>query len=701
MKTIALFMLFLLADPIFATSPAHVTSEVMRNFSPQLGKELITLNLKTALSGRFAVDPDIEQKLIAIQHNIDALIISGITSKRQDQQVTIRQYIAGKITRAQAAALLGSGETETEKLARLYEFTDNYYHKHGLASILTATITHPNLNAEQLLADYKQIMTKYGSIFTSATLQRAQATQQRAEEILAQAAESTYAEAAQQARIRRLLEGEVIKLQAEARDIKTDYQDELSDVLGIDPKLIREEQRLTNLRRSDQRLQIVLEKVYQLYSLLDEHIGNYITLAELAQRLDVETALAEKIVNINKIYRQYNKIAREQVVGELSPTDVKQKYAQLLDDVQPFLAEQKFQQLHDALQPPADTETTANHDRDLRGGTLSALQSNETPSSEDPQFDPTQRLLFAAQDGDKDAAQAALEEGGDLHKVMMFLFLTDEGGDRVSELKLLVDLDSDAAENILSQFLISYRTINEEKAELLISLGANINLALAGAAHVKDKKRANFLIELGANPVVLVFSIALRGEGMEEIANFIVDELTLTPEQREIIHGIMANWVSQAGTDNNHTGEQQTEHLAEMHTVLGTQDNHTSAMVASSDLPSAAEAVAAKLVKAVYRDDTDNITRLLRAEELPVDVVIDDIGTTLLHHAASEGKLKTTTYLIKELGANPNITNSLNFTPLDAALFFRHQKIAKFLVDNGAISADAQSESRIEGAPTL
>lgn len=112
MKTIALFMLFLLTKPIFAASPAPVTSEGMRNFSLQLGKELLTLNLKTALSGRFAVEPDIVQQLIAIQHNIDALIISGTLGKLYKQYSTLMKYSSGEITRAQASAALGIGERD-------------------------------------------------------------------------------------------------------------------------------------------------------------------------------------------------------------------------------------------------------------------------------------------------------------------------------------------------------------------------------------------------------------------------------------------------------------------------------------------------------------------------------------------------------------------------------------------------------------
>ena len=180
MKTIALFILSLLAKPISAASPAYVSSEAMRNFSLQLGKELLTLNLKTALRGRFAVDQDTYQKFIAIQYNADAMTISGSAGKFYEQIRTLNQYTSGDITLAQAAASLGIGKTETEKLAQLHEFTDNYYHEHGLSSILANT-TQPNLDAAQLLANYKQIMTEYGNIFTSSTLQRAQATQQQAE----------------------------------------------------------------------------------------------------------------------------------------------------------------------------------------------------------------------------------------------------------------------------------------------------------------------------------------------------------------------------------------------------------------------------------------------------------------------------------------------------------------------------------------
>ena len=313
--------------------------------------------------------------------------------------------------------------------------------------------------------------------------------------------------------------------------------------------------------------------------------------------------------------------------------------------------------------------------------------------SEEPQLDPTDRLYLAAENSDKEAAQAALEEGADFQRVIgMLLLSVKESTERA--IKLLIDLlDAEAAQDSLNGILITFtlEVSNRERAELLISLGANANLALAAAIHHKKIKQANLMIELGADPLPI---FALYRDNIEAI-DFILDELNLTPEQRGIMGIIMDTW------DLRTTDEQQTGLLDDIHTVLSTRDNHTSTVVASSTLPRAAEEVADKLIKAVYRNNTDSIANLLQAEELPVDVVIDDIGTTLLHHAASEGKLKTVTYLVKERGANPNITNSLNFTPLDVALFFRQQKVATFLLENDAISAEAQSESGVEGAPTL
>lgn len=59
----------------------------------------------------------------------------------------------------------------------------------------------------------------------------------------------------------------------------------------------------------------------------------------------------------------------------------------------------------------------------------------------------------------------------------------------------------------------------------------------------------------------------------------------------------------------------------------------------SEDLPRASEKVKNALLRDVRRGDIDTISATLQEENLGADLVIDDIGTTLLQHAVEEGRL--------------------------------------------------------------
>ena len=474
MRTIALFMLFLFASAAFGVNPATSSGFIrsdrakiwhllslgvptlafsylkvvgMRNFPILLNKELMALKLKTSLgSGRFAIDPDLEQKLVDIQFR-DAMSLSGIVGEYVQLIKNLKQYTSGKKTLAQVSASLMIDETLTDKLARLHEFTDNYSYRHGLSSILRDT-TQPNLDAEQLLADYKQIMTKFGGLFHPSTLPRAQATQQQAKEIFDQAAETPYAEAAQQAHIKNLLEAEVIKLQGEASTTLNDHLVELGErgLIDLDPNLMRLQRQLTNLQNNDPQLRTYLEKVVRIDSLLDEHLSDNITLAEvedkLVRQLGIEPNLIDDIIRVYQIYRQYQEIAVEQITGELPLVQItgelplvqirdelplvqiQRKYLRLLANIKPFLAEQNFQL--------------------LRGSLLSLIDFSD-------------QLYIAVRERDRAAAQVAYKGGGDLHKVMgMLLAYTDtdtsEGG-RIDAIKFLIDLDYSAGEKLLNYWL--------------------------------------------------------------------------------------------------------------------------------------------------------------------------------------------------------------------------------------------------------
>jgi len=58
---------------------------------------------------------------------------------------------------------------------------------------------------------------------------------------------------------------------------------------------------------------------------------------------------------------------------------------------------------------------------------------------------------------------------------------------------------------------------------------------------------------------------------------------------------------------------------------------------------------------------------------------------TALHLAASEGLLLVASFLIKDLGADPNVSDRYGGTPLDDALRSGHTKVADFLKECGAL----------------
>ena len=303
-----------------------------------------------------------------------------------------------------------------------------------------------------------------------------------------------------------------------------------------------------------------------------------------------------------------------------------------------------------------------------------ALQRGKVPERE-LELDPHSQLFYAALTNDSSAAAAALAAGAELF-IALRMAVTHTLNE--AAVRFLVDLDQ-GTENVLHLLLanVVHRGERDVAKFLVEELGADPTYVLLGAAQVGDREPALLLLELGAD-ANRALQVIQRGNDTDA-ADFLV-ELGASAE----------------------TPRTEQQHAADMQTVIGTRDNHTTVVVNSSDLPSASESAAAKLIAAVYRDATDEIGRILQKEELPVDVVIDNIaGTTLLHHAASEGKLKATTYLVQELGANLNIANSLNLTVLDVAVFFGHGQVAAFLIDSSAVSADTQAESGIGAAPTL
>ena len=138
-------------------------------------------------------------------------------------------------------------------------------------------------------------------------------------------------------------------------------------------------------------------------------------------------------------------------------------------------------------------------------------------------------------------------------------------------------------------------------------------------------------------------------------------------------------------------------------TIIGSRDNRdiVSAIKSSEDFYRVSDKIANELIRAVYKNNKDNITTILAENDLSANIVIDDIGTALLQHAASEGRISVVQYLIDNLGADINVENKLHFTTLDAAVFAKQYDTANFLITRGAVSSQPNTKDMIKGAPTL
>jgi len=92
---------------------------------------------------------------------------------------------------------------------------------------------------------------------------------------------------------------------------------------------------------------------------------------------------------------------------------------------------------------------------------------------------------------------------------------------------------------------------------------------------------------------------------------------------------------------------------------------------------------ATALCDSAFNGSTDNLQKMV---DNGLDVNLADYDDrTALHLAASEGLLLVASFLIKELGADPNVSDRYGGTPLDDALRSGHTKVADFLKECGAL----------------
>lgn len=266
-----------------------------------------------------------------------------------------------------------------------------------------------------------------------------------------------------------------------------------------------------------------------------------------------------------------------------------------------------------------------------------------------------------------------------------------------------------------------------QHAKVLIELGADIDLAMVHFAHHKIHEGVEFLLELGANLHRTLY-ILLSRENLDPVffaaAEFLINEFDVNPNytlalalnlnlpntmRERLIH--LGADVDVDPTDillaiNENLPNTMRALLIDAAAAPPAADligstADSSTIRSSAELPQASTEVANMLIRAVNQGDVDTITRIMQAEALPVDLVIDEIGTTLLQHAASEGVLAVVKHLIEVLGADPNIMNKLQVTVLDTAIFFRNGEVAQFLRTRGAVSAQHDSDTGVRAAPTI
>jgi len=92
---------------------------------------------------------------------------------------------------------------------------------------------------------------------------------------------------------------------------------------------------------------------------------------------------------------------------------------------------------------------------------------------------------------------------------------------------------------------------------------------------------------------------------------------------------------------------------------------------------------ATALCDSAFNGSTDNLQTMV---DNGLDVNLADYDDrTALHLAASEDLLLVVSFLMKELGADPNVSDRYGGTPLDDAIRSGNQKVVDFLKDNGGL----------------
>lgn len=79
---------------------------------------------------------------------------------------------------------------------------------------------------------------------------------------------------------------------------------------------------------------------------------------------------------------------------------------------------------------------------------------------------------------------------------------------------------------------------------------------------------------------------------------------------------------------------------------------------------------------AIIENDLRTVQQMVKEKYIDVNHVIDDKGTTFLHHAVQQGQPEMIHFLLNS-GANPNVTDKRNNKPVDEISFLHpnHKKV--------------------------
>ena len=402
------------------------------------------------------------------------------------------------------------------------------------------------------------------------------------------------------------------------------------------------------------------------------------------------------------------------------------KCRQLLIEHKFLFDELTYQELENfLLQSPQDEQQVATN---LQLDTsLPSIPITQISPIFDFGFD--SKLAESAIRQDRDEAERLIATGADPTLALLTVVLNNRD---IEATRFLVELGANTSVILASVAQIR----NTELAMFMISVGAKLVTALLLAVGDRDVGEAEFLIELGAIPHQALV-IAANNKNLEKskflideldahlekgllfaltmnnssAAKFLIDELHADPT-RALVTAISDDYPEQIqqallelGADAQHEDVLLAENNSRQSNVviITNKDDANAArnIRSSKDLTRVTEEIASALIRAVYKSNTNTIDRILQKNNLSVDIVIDDIGTTLLQHAVSEGELQVVKHLIDNLNANPNVENNMHFTALDTALFFSKRETAAFLIERDAVGTQEKSDTNVIGSPTL